>query len=559
MAQGSVSMSTSSAGVFYFEPPSRMQIVAKLDHIVRFSDFLLVIEGPEGSGKSVVIEQLARHLKQQQLRCCYLSLRKDTSLAHFLLGLVSGLGIDPELVPKPQQQVEALQELARTLDDAGEKFVILVDNPQYLDDQSTELLINLAASGYQSPSLVLATDEEGKSSLQGLNADKKLDGKIHYQLLEPFTEDETAEFISARYKAGSALTDKQLSVVYTQSEGYPGRVETVVESLFAGGKISKPEGGNGRAFPFPPLHLAGVAVVLLLIVIVSLWQFRESTEKQPEQLASSNSATVSVPLVVPIEVASDESESSALEQRLTIQEAKLEQVDEKEQASTSVQEVITEKPAEQAKVEPVVDSGPGSSVEEPVVTEKPAVVTLSKPAVSPVEKIVVPKEELVDTAGESGSGGAVQQSTQPDQEVVPVTDQLKASEVKVAAAKPKVEAEVEKVVEKAAPSVNQQVSNPSALRRDEELLGWPVNGYTLQMMGARSAKSAEQFIRTSSQPERMYYFLTTFKGAPWHVVVYGQYPNRNAANAAAKKLPPDLAKLKPWARSIQGVQADIKK
>ena len=78
-------------------------------------------------------------------------------------------------------------------------------------------------------------------------------------------------------------------------------------------------------------------------------------------------------------------------------------------------------------------------------------------------------------------------------------------------------------------------------------------------MGARSETSIREFIQAQEQPQRFYYFRTVFKGAPWHVVVYGQYATRAAATRAIAELPPSLRKLRPWARSIAGVKADIRK
>lgn len=78
-------------------------------------------------------------------------------------------------------------------------------------------------------------------------------------------------------------------------------------------------------------------------------------------------------------------------------------------------------------------------------------------------------------------------------------------------------------------------------------------------MGARAETSVRDFIQAQEQPQRFYYFQTVFKGAPWHVVVYGQYADRAAATNAVASLPESLRKLRPWARSIAGVKADIRK
>ena len=95
--------------------------------------------------------------------------------------------------------------------------------------------------------------------------------------------------------------------------------------------------------------------------------------------------------------------------------------------------------------------------------------------------------------------------------------------------------------------------------KEDQLLAWPAKGYTLQLLGARSEQSVAQFMAGLNNRDKLYYFRTVYKGAPWHVVVYGQYSDRTAANRAVSTLPEELKRLKPWARSIRGVQLDIKK
>ncbi|MFC6670213.1 SPOR domain-containing protein [Marinobacterium aestuariivivens] len=91
------------------------------------------------------------------------------------------------------------------------------------------------------------------------------------------------------------------------------------------------------------------------------------------------------------------------------------------------------------------------------------------------------------------------------------------------------------------------------------LLNWPDQGYTLQMLGARQAETARDFIASQVDPGAFHYFSTLYKGKPWHVVVHGRYDSRRAAVEAVAALPAELRQLKPWARSIQSVKADIRK
>ena len=55
------------------------------------------------------------------------------------------------------------------------------------------------------------------------------------------------------------------------------------------------------------------------------------------------------------------------------------------------------------------------------------------------------------------------------------------------------------------------------------------------------------------------YFETRLKNKPWFVAVTGPFGSRQLALEAIKSLPSGLKKQKPWARSVSGVQSDIRR
>jgi len=52
----------------------------------------------------------------------------------------------------------------------------------------------------------------------------------------------------------------------------------------------------------------------------------------------------------------------------------------------------------------------------------------------------------------------------------------------------------------------------------------------------------------------LYYLTSTLKGKTWYVVLLGQYRDKNAAKAALSKSPSSIRKMKPWIRTIKGLQ-----
>ena len=80
---------------FYYEPPSRLQLVDKMAHLLRYSDFLLVVTGASGSGKTRLAHQLMHVTSDSSTQQAIVSLSADTGTKPLLISL-----------KKPQQSLQ---------------------------------------------------------------------------------------------------------------------------------------------------------------------------------------------------------------------------------------------------------------------------------------------------------------------------------------------------------------------------------------------------------------------------------------------------------------------
>lgn len=94
--------------------------------------------------------------------------------------------------------------------------------------------------------------------------------------------------------------------------------------------------------------------------------------------------------------------------------------------------------------------------------------------------------------------------------------------------------------------------------REQRLLAYPETNYVLQLIGSVDEARAREFVKRYINRMPVTYFETRLKGKPWFVVVTGPYNEKPAALAGIKVLPQELQKQRPWARSIAGVQKDIR-
>jgi septal ring-binding cell division protein DamX len=76
-------------------------------------------------------------------------------------------------------------------------------------------------------------------------------------------------------------------------------------------------------------------------------------------------------------------------------------------------------------------------------------------------------------------------------------------------------------------------------------------------VGARSEDRIIEFIQQQRNPTEFAYFETRYQSESWFVVVLGDYRDRQAALRAIDRLPPEIRRENPWARSIQSVQESI--
>lgn len=82
--------------------------------------------------------------------------------------------------------------------------------------------------------------------------------------------------------------------------------------------------------------------------------------------------------------------------------------------------------------------------------------------------------------------------------------------------------------------------------------------FTLQLFASFNEQSVRQFVaRYAGNGARS--FRSVREGLPWYVVVSGSYRTKEDARNAIGRLPAEVQKLKPWPRSLQGIQDELRR
>lgn len=509
----------------FFEPPSRLQLLEKLEHLSRFSDFMLLVTGPEGAGKSVLVQQLQAAESDRTLRLCAIDGSKTCGLNGLLISLSQQLSPELDIQADNQQMLNAIYSFAQVMAVEHIQWVIIIDNADQLENPVIQLLLQMLSEAQGlpvKPHLLMAAGENFLARLESFDEYELLESQVHQLILEAFTYAEAKTYLLQRYSAAASLTEKQLQAVYDAASGYPGRLNQQIELLFRSGTVNK--ASDVTAFGW--IHYGSIAAVLLVVLVVGLWQYWPDSD--------AGYTRTQVQIQVPIEAAS---------------------VIAAEGGSEPVTELQLLDAAESLSGRTLIDAPPE---EVPATGESIAART----------SIVAAPDEVVQTASKPVIVETIAPQPQMQQEVsVPVVIEptvkkiesvAQKTEIASVATEPKpVIVTKAEPVEKKVPVISTAAVESRLTEAEQNLMRWPASGYTLQMLGAGMKTSAEQFIHAQAEPQKFYMFETRYKNKPWYVVVYGQYKDRDAAQAASASLSSALAKLKPWARTIQGIQADI--
>ncbi|HED33683.1 MAG TPA: hypothetical protein ENJ08_05605 [Gammaproteobacteria bacterium] len=86
------------------------------------------------------------------------------------------------------------------------------------------------------------------------------------------------------------------------------------------------------------------------------------------------------------------------------------------------------------------------------------------------------------------------------------------------------------------------------------LMQQPAGNWTLQFLGARSPLALLKFAKKYPLDGNGIWYKSSLRGQPYYVLIYGSYPSRDAARNAVSKLTPELRAIKPWVKSLKAVQ-----
>ena len=271
---------------FKFFPAQRKPVLGQLHHLARYSQLLLVVTGPEGSGKTLVRQALVASSNKQSVQSVVVTPQSTMDSNLVLQQIAQALG-------SARADFDSIMAQIIQLALTGQEIYLLVDDAERLTGAAVETLLRLAEGSPEGRPHVFLFGEE--SLLARLEALVDGEERFHAIALQPYEEDETREYLSLRLEgAGSGLeclTEEQIVRIHEQSGGWPGGINQAArEELIDAMHHSRAKRKSNGWFPLPIKHLLALLAVLC-IVAIALFIMRDGVDEQPAA-----PATTSLPL-----------------------------------------------------------------------------------------------------------------------------------------------------------------------------------------------------------------------------------------------------------------------
>ncbi|CAI3786716.1 Cell division protein DamX [Pseudomonas sp. MM227] len=493
---------------FKFFPAQRKPVLGQLHHLARYSQLLLVVTGPHGSGKTLLRQALVASTNKQSVQSIVVSARGAGDAASVLTQVAQSLNLNTLEVPALLAQIV---QLGLT----GQEVYLLVDDAEQLDESALEALLALAAGTADGrPHVFLFGEPSLIAGLEQFSAGQEL---FHVIELQPYSLEETREYLALRLEgAGKGiqlLTNDQIADIHENSDGWPGAINQVardalIEAMIASrSSVKRPAMG----FKMPKKHVLAISAVVV-VAVAAAWLIPSRDGKAP---STTEQAQLPMGQGQPSAAQSNNGNPSV-----------------EFNGSSQSLPMNGQQPVMRGPLAESTGMGDGEETGDAVNTspQPPTVTTIAPPAGVP-----------------AGSPAAVAPSPAPARQTAPPATTKPAP---TTAVKP---APAPTVAAKPAPAAPAAAGKAAA--GGSWYAGQSPSNYVVQILGTSNEGAAQAYVKEQGGEFR--YFKKTLQGKPLYVITYGSFASRDAAVAAIKNLPAKVQAGKPWPRTVASVQQDL--
>ena len=564
--------------------PSQLQLIDRLQHLVRFTSSFSFISGDNGSGKTIIIQRL-------------LSLDIDTNQS--LLTCTPGIRANKardvllsQLVKKPLFNADDNlgESLFRMLGESNSDLMLVVDDAHYLpQDLVSELWLLLLENRFQGfdhkINVLLFADPTWCAEQVAL-----LSGKTEMPPIEmdipPLSEQESHQFVRGLLQRADYHTKVENNAAVERKieacQGLPACLQTLVDTIMnttAVVEVAKVK--NNTQLP-----LIGLMVLAALLMSGAFYYFIVPATPEELETTGSNDSLAMELLDEPAQALTISEQTSSKADNETTTALVSSTADELVASWPDNQPLPSEVKQSDLELDSLADPRKRVTVPEKVIAkfgadddatanqeltseqiDADAVTVQSVQQLQQVlaQPLAVPasganttdivKQE--DTAVSGLSHEASQSSATSEGEDVTTPIITLAPALNKPASVAEAQAEQAETVSNTAPAT---VTPPTAvgfnLTSVAQLKKIPNQHYSLQLAAVSSLPVLKAFVKEHNIEQTATYFKINRNGKVAYLVVYGEYRNRREAMNAIASLPTNLRTLQPWAKGYKLIQQE---
>ena len=230
---------------FFFGSRSHNKAMAYLHYGLKQAEGFIVITGPVGTGKSMLIGHLLDQLNRSNVVAAHL-LTSNVEPSELLSHILSAFRIVPEGQGR-SGELEAFEDYLFDQLNRGRRVLLILDEAQNLPHNTLEelrMLSNIDYDGTPLFQVFLVGQPEFRGTLAADNMEQLKQRVIASYHLEDLSQDETREYIEHRlsvvgWKNDPAFTDEAFELIHGETRGRPRRINTVCNRVMLYCSIEK--------------------------------------------------------------------------------------------------------------------------------------------------------------------------------------------------------------------------------------------------------------------------------------------------------------------------------
>lgn len=536
----------------YYAEPTRTQRLDILLHLAQYGNELLLVTGPEDSGKTTMLNQFLKRVSDNW-KVCSLDAVTTTDRTRLLQHINRCFGFPDEKLPLDA----ALGNLKRRLEamlSTQQTVIIVVDNAHKASTEVLDLLMDYASIRNISKGvalrILLFSEPQIKIHLASPELQARQNLPIRKVDLPPFNEQQTSRLIRHRVTTAGLVSknvfnEAIVSKIHKYSDGWPGAITEIAHQVLFESTPLKQRDNRGKDNEGTPRKsrsgqaatiLSGLIIVGALAGLVvfqdevnKLFGAAKLSHRDADMTPAQTSRTLSLP-----------APPSATDADATADK----DADNSDSAITAGSSTFPDTT--------MTGSRMGDSENFP---ELPDVKPPS--ASAPVANDLLPPPDTTSIPEAPPAKPDARQPAAAEDSILSLPNTTTVPEPK----------------RNASQTTSDKATNIAAVTADEPVLtdditlehqaDWVLaqnpGHFTLQLVAGYQASTINKFIRKQLLPESdLAYYYSLNKGKDWHSLLFGVYASRTQAAGAADELSKKIKTIRPWIRPLQSIQNDIR-